>query len=254
VLPTYNEAANLDAVVRAAQAALASVAPGEHGILIVDDNSPDGTGEIADALAAELSALRVLHRPNKEGLGPAYLAGFEWVLNAGAEYIMEMDADFSHDPADLPRLLEVARAGSDLVLGSRYTRGGAVAGWTWPRRLISRAGSIYARLVLGLPQRDLTGGMKCFRASTLELIGLPAVRSRGYAFQIELTYRATRAGLRVTELPITFHDRRAGASKMSAAIALEAAWLVPMLRLRRWRPGAAGAAGAEPTAASDRRA
>jgi dolichol-phosphate mannosyltransferase len=249
VLPTYDEAENLDAIVRAALRSLAAASPEGHGVLVVDDNSPDGTGEIADALAAELDPVRVLHRPVKQGLGAAYLAGFAEVLSLGAGYVIEMDADFSHDPADLPRLLAEARAGADLVLGSRYVDGGAVAGWTWPRRLISRAGSAYARAMLGLSVRDVTAGFKCFRRRTLELIDLPSVRSHGYAFQVELTYRAVRAGLRVVEIPIAFHDRRAGTSKMSTRIALEAALLVPAMRLRAPASAHVGGAGATEGAA-----
>jgi len=232
VLPTYDEAENLDAIVRAAVRSLAAASPEGHGVLVVDDNSPDGTGEIADSLARELDTVRVLHRPVKQGLGAAYLAGFVEVLSLGAGYVIEMDADFSHDPADLVRLLAEARAGADLVLGSRYVDGGAVSGWTWPRRLISRGGSAYARAVLGLSVRDVTAGMKCFRRRTLELIDLPSVRSRGYAFQVELTYRAVRAGFRVVEVPIVFRDRQRGKSKMSWRIAVEAMWLVPRLRFR----------------------
>jgi len=235
VLPTYDEADNVDAIVRAAVATLARAAPGSHHVLIVDDSSPDGTGKLADALAGELAAVEVLHRPRKGGLGPAYLAGFDRALEAGAAWVLQMDADFSHDPADLARLLAAARQGADLVLGSRYVPGGGVSGWPLRRRLVSRAGSVYAQVSLGLPQRDLTGGLKCFARRTLEAIDLDAVRSRGYAFQVELTYRVVRAGLSVREVPITFYDRRAGQSKMSARIALEAAWLVPALRRRAGR-------------------
>jgi dolichol-phosphate mannosyltransferase len=244
VIPTYDEAANVDAIVRAALRSLAEASPDGYGVLIVDDNSPDGTGEIADRLATELEAVRVLHRPGKQGLGAAYLAGFAEVLSLGAGYVIEMDADFSHDPADVVRLIAEARAGADLVIGSRYVDGGAVAGWTWPRRLISRGGSAYARAVLGLRVRDVTAGFKCFSRRALESIDLPSVRSHGYAFQVELTYRATRAGLRVVEVPITFHDRRSGASKMSTRIALEATWLVPALRLRHPKGARAASTGA----------
>src|SRR5439155_16674245 len=190
---------------------------------------PDGTGELADRLAAEREELRVLHRAAKGGLGPAYLAGFAEALADGAGYVMEMDADFSHDPEDLGRLLAAARDGADLVLGSRYVPGGGVTDWGAIRRLVSRGGSLYARLMLGVPQRDLTGGFKCFRASTLEAIDLPSVRSKGYAFQIELTYRTVRRGLRVVEVPIVFRERRVGQSKMSSRIALEAFWRVPQI-------------------------
>jgi dolichol-phosphate mannosyltransferase len=232
ILPTYDEAENIEAIVTAARAVLAGAAPDGYRILVVDDGSPDGTGVIADRLAAEHAEVEVLHRTVREGLGPAYIAGFEHALAAGAEYVLEMDADFSHDPADLARLLAAA-ADADLVLGSRYVAGGAVADWGRVRRLVSRGGSWYARRVLGLSVRDLTGGFKCFRREVLEAIDLPTVRSRGYAFQVELTHRAVRAGFRVVELPIVFRDRRAGRSKMSWRIAGEAALLVPQLRFGR---------------------
>jgi dolichol-phosphate mannosyltransferase len=207
--------------------------PGEHRILIVDDGSPDGTGTIADGLAAQHADVEVLHRTTREGLGPAYLAGFARALDGGAQFILEMDSDFSHDPADVARLLGALDEGADLVLGSRYVRGGRVEDWGIVRRALSRGGSWYARRVLGLPVRDLTGGFKAFRRRVLEAIDLPTVRSRGYAFQVELTYRAIGAGFRVVEVPITFRDRELGRSKMSARIALEAVWLVPSLRKRR---------------------
>jgi dolichol-phosphate mannosyltransferase len=232
ILPTYDEAENIEAIVAAARAALGGAAPGGYRILVVDDGSPDGTGEIADRLAAEHPEVEVLHRSVREGLGPAYIAGFEHALAAGAAYVLEMDADFSHDPADLARLLAAA-ADADLVLGSRYVAGGGVEEWGLVRRLVSRGGSSYARRVLGLRVRDLTGGFKCFRREVLEAIDLGTVRSRGYAFQVELTYRAVRAGFRVVELPIVFRDRRAGQSKMSWRIAGEAALLVPRLRFGR---------------------
>jgi dolichol-phosphate mannosyltransferase len=232
ILPTFDEAENIEAIVGAARAVLEQAAPGAHRILVVDDGSPDGTGEIADRLAAEHEAVEVLHRTVREGLGPAYLAGFAHALEGGAAYVLEMDADFSHDPADLARLLAAA-ADADLVLGSRYVAGGGVSDWGRVRRLVSRGGSWYARRVLGLAVRDLTGGFKCFRREVLEAIDLPTVRSRGYAFQVELTHRAVRAGFRVVELPITFRDRQAGRSKMSMRIAGEAALLVPRLRFGR---------------------
>lgn len=237
VLPTYNEAENLERIVEAVLPRLAEGAAahpgtgGEHRVLVVDDSSPDGTGEIADRLAARLERVEVLHRSAKEGIGRAYLAGFERALEGGAGLVLEMDADFSHDPADVPRLIEAARD-ADLVLGSRYVKDGRVTDWGPLRRLLSRGGSWYARTVLGVPVRDLTGGFKCFRAEALERLGLDAVRTDGYGFQIELTYRAIRAGLRVREIPIVFRDRRAGTSKMNARIALEAVWKVPALRLR----------------------
>jgi dolichol-phosphate mannosyltransferase len=234
ILPTFDEAANLEAIVRAALAVLERVAPDAHRILIVDDDSPDGTGRIADALAAQLPAIEVLHRTVREGLGPAYLAGFARALDGGAAFVLEMDADFSHDPEDLARLLAAARD-ADLVLGSRYVAGGGVLDWGIVRRLVSRAGSWYAQRVLGLRIRDLTGGFKCFRREVLEAIDLATIRSRGYAFQVELTHRAVRAGFVVVELPIVFRDRQRGSSKMTWRIAGEAAVLVPQLRFGRRR-------------------
>jgi dolichol-phosphate mannosyltransferase len=230
VVPTYNEAENLESLVQAATKALRKAAPEGFVMLVVDDNSPDGTGELADRLAAERDELRVLHRPTKGGLGPAYLAGFGEALAGGAGYVLEMDADFSHDPEDLGRLLAAARDGADLVLGSRYVPGGGVQDWGPLRRLISRGGSVYARAILGVGQQDLTGGFKCFRRATLEAIDLATVTSKGYAFQIELTYRAARLGLRIVEVPIVFRERRVGQSKMSARIAFEAFWRVPQIR------------------------
>jgi dolichol-phosphate mannosyltransferase len=229
VIPTYNEAPNLDGIVRAASAELARAAPGQHGILIVDDNSPDGTGAIADALASELAVVEVVHRRAKSGLGQAYLAGFAHALGHGAEFVLEMDADFSHDPRYLPALLEASQD-ADLVLGSRYVAGGGVRDWGLLRRLISRAGGWYARTILRVNVRDLTGGFKCIRREVLEAIDLQSVRAEGYVFQIEVTYRALLAGFRVREVPIVFSDRTAGSSKMSARIALEAIWLVPLLK------------------------
>jgi dolichol-phosphate mannosyltransferase len=224
-LPTYNERENLERMLRAIGEAAPSVR-----VLVIDDNSPDGTGEIADALAAELDYVDVLHRARKEGLGPAYIAGFRHALAAGADLVLEMDCDFSHDPAALPSLLAAARD-ADLVLGSRYVSGGSVANWGLSRRVISSFGSAYARAVLGVGVRDLTGGFKCYRRTALEAIDLDAVDARGYAFQIETTYRVLRAGLRVAEVPIRFVDRELGGSKMSRSIVLEAMWKVPALRL-----------------------
>jgi dolichol-phosphate mannosyltransferase len=229
-LPTYNERENLEPMLRA----LGEVLGPDDRVLVIDDNSPDGTGELADRLATELGGVEVLHRPHKEGLGPAYLAGFRRALELGAELIVEIDCDFSHDPKDVPRLL--AGAGDvDLVLGSRYVPGGRVENWGAVRRAVSAGGSLYARLLLGIPVRDLTGGFKCFRRAVLETIDLDAVHSRGYAFQIELTYRALRRGFRVREVPIRFVDREVGGSKMSRAIVLEAIWKVPLLRLAALR-------------------
>ena len=225
-LPTYNEAENLERMIRALEPAGAQV-------LVIDDNSPDGTGAIADRLAAELDWVNVLHRERKEGLGAAYLAGFERALADGAELVVEMDCDFSHDPGDVPRLLAAAEDGADLVLGSRYVKGGSVSDdWGFIRRAVSSGGSVYARLILGVPVRDLTGGFKCFRRAVLEAIDLETVQAKGYAFQIELSYRARRRGFRVVEVPIRFVDRTRGGSKMSHAIVLEAIWRVPALRLR----------------------
>ncbi len=200
-------------------------------VLVIDDNSPDGTGELADRLAAELEGVSVLHRARKEGLGPAYLAGFREALRGDAEYVVEMDCDFSHDPADLPRLVAACEAGADVALGSRYVEGGGTRNWGLGRRLVSAGGSLYARTLLGVPIRDLTGGFKCFRRAVLERLDLDTIHSRGYAFQIETTYRALRAGFRVVEVPILFIDRAHGSSKMSRSIVLEAAVRVPALRL-----------------------
>ena len=233
ILPTYNEAENVEAVVRASLAQLEQ-AGGPHTVLIVDDNSPDGTGEIADRLAGELERVRVLHRPAKQGLGRAYLAGFEVALDDGAELVLEMDSDFSHDPADLPRLIAAAGA-ADVVLGSRYVPGGGVVNWGWMRRALSWGGCAYARILLGLPVRDLTGGFKCFNAHVLRGLDLAGVHADGYGFQIEMTYRAVKAGFTVAEVPILFRERRVGQSKMTPRIAVEAVWKVPALRLRKTR-------------------
>jgi dolichol-phosphate mannosyltransferase len=230
ILPTYNEAENLEPFVRAVMPQLASAAP-QHRVLIVDDSSPDGTGEIADRLAAEAESIEVLHRPAKEGLGRAYLAGFGRALEGGAELVMEMDSDFSHDPADIPRLLEASRE-ADLVLGSRYVKGGGVTDWGHTRRALSRGGCWYARTILGVPVRDLTGGFKCFHRRVLESVDLDEIHAGGYGFQIELTYRAVKAGFTVKEIPIVFRDRQRGVSKMTPRIALEAVWKVPALKLR----------------------
>jgi dolichol-phosphate mannosyltransferase len=244
ILPTYNEAENIEPVVAAARATLADAAPEGFRILIVDDGSPDGTGAIADRLAAAHPGdVEVLHRAERTGLGPAYIAGFGRALDGGAGFVCEMDADLSHNPADLARLLAAARAGAGLALGSRYVAGGGIADWGALRRAVSRGGSWYARRVLGVDVRDLTGGFKCYRAEVLEAIDLPTVRSHGYAFQVELTYRTVCAGFDVVEVPIVFRDRRRGKSKMSWRIALEAAWLVPAIRrsARGIRPGGGSA-------------
>jgi dolichol-phosphate mannosyltransferase len=232
VLPTYNEAENIGPLVRAALPQLESSGL-EHRILIVDDNSPDGTGRIADELAGEFDTVEVLHRPGKQGLGRAYLAGFEVALNSGADLVMEMDSDFSHDPKDLPRLIAAAEGeAADLVLGSRYVPGGGVTQWGRLRRLVSRGGSAYARWLLGVPVRDLTGGFKCFNRRVLEAIALGDVHAEGYTFQIELTYKAIKAGFTVAEVPILFREREVGSSKMTSRIVLEAVWKVPALKLR----------------------
>ena len=226
-LPTYNERENLEAMIRALGRVLR---PGDR-VLVIDDDSPDGTGELADRLAAEQDRVAVLHRTKKEGLGPAYLAGFRRALAEGAELILEMDCDFSHDPDDVLRLIDAAHE-AELVLGSRYVAGGRVENWSLARRFVSRAGSLYAQILLLAPVRDLTGGFKCYRRKVLEQIDLDGIAARGYAFQIETTYRAVRAGFRVVELPITFTDREVGTSKMSRAIVLEAIWRVPYLAAR----------------------
>jgi len=222
-LPTYNERENLEAMLRA-------LADKGVRVLVIDDNSPDGTGELADRVAARVDYVDVLHRERKEGLGPAYLAGFRRALADGAELVLEMDCDFSHDPDDVPRLIAAADE-ADVVLGSRYVDGGGVRNWGLLRRFVSAGGSWYARVLLGVSVRDLTGGFKCYRRAVLERIDLDAIDSKGYAFQIETTYRALRAGFRVREIPITFADREAGGSKMSKAIVAEAMWKVPSLRL-----------------------
>ena len=230
ILPTYNEAENLERLVRAALPQLASAAP-EHRVLIVDDGSPDGTGQIADRLAAEFPEIEVMHRTAKQGLGRAYLAGFAHALEHGADLLLEMDSDFSHNPADIPRLIRAADD-ADLVIGSRYVDGGGVENWPFHRRALSRGGSFYARTILGVDVRDLTGGFKCFRRVVLERIDYANTHADGYGFQIELTYRAFKAGFRVKEIPIVFREREHGNSKMTARIALEAIWKVPALRFR----------------------
>ena len=223
-LPTYNERDNVEPMLHA-------LADKGVRVLVIDDNSPDGTGEIAERLARRLDYIDVLHRDRKEGLGPAYLAGFSRALADGAEFVLEMDCDFSHSPDDVPRLLAAAREGADLVIGSRYVDGGSIGNWGFVRRLVSVGGSLYARILLGAPVRDLTGGFKCYRRRVLETIDLSAIHSKGYAFQIETTYRALRAGFHVVEIPIHFVDREEGGSKMSRAIVAEAIWKVPALRV-----------------------
>ena len=227
-LPTYNERSNLEPMVRA----LGGVLRDGDRVLVIDDSSPDGTGVEADRLARELSYMDVLHRERKEGLGPAYLAGFRRALADGAELVLEIDCDFSHDPGDVPRLIDAAERGADVALGSRYVEGGGVENWGLIRRLVSRGASVYTALFLHMGVHDPTGGFKCFRRIVLETIDLDSITARGYAFQIETTYRAKRAGFRVVEVPITFADREVGQSKMSRAIVLEALWRVPLLRMR----------------------
>jgi dolichol-phosphate mannosyltransferase len=235
-LPTYNEAGNLEGIVRATAEQLERTEPGVWRLLVVDDASPDGTGELADRLASELHGVEVLHRPVKDGLGSAYLAGFRHALAGGAELVIVMDADLSHDPSYLP-LLIAAAADSDLVLGSRYVAGGRIADWPRLRRVLSRCGSLYARTILGVKVNDLTSGFRCVRRRVLETVEPSTLRSQGYVFNIELTYRALLAGFTVTEIPICFRDRKVGESKMSLPIAFEALLLVPRLRraAREWR-------------------
>jgi dolichol-phosphate mannosyltransferase len=226
-LPTYNERENLEPMVRA----LGEVLPTGGRVLVIDDNSPDGTGELADRLAAEHDWVSVLHRGRKDGLGPAYIAGFRQALDEGAELVLEIDCDFSHDPNDVPRLIAAVEAGADLALGSRYVEGGGTANWGLVRRLLSRGASVYTRALL-MPIHDATGGFKCFRRAVLESIELERIDAAGYVFQIETTYRALRKGFRVVEVPIRFVDRTVGESKMSRAVVLEAIWKVPWLRVR----------------------
>jgi dolichol-phosphate mannosyltransferase len=228
VIPTYNEAETIEALVEAVRAEL----PADRRVLVVDDGSPDGTGEIADGLAARHDDVEVLHRRSKLGLGPAYVAGFHAALDGGAARVVQMDADFSHEPEALPGLLS-ALADADLVLGSRYVPGGDIHDWGAGRRAISRLGSKYAKVALGVRVHDLTGGFKVWRRDALEGIAIDDVSATGYAFQVETTYRAIKAGFRVSEIPISFRDRRIGASKMTRSIVFEAAWQVPAMRLRR---------------------
>jgi dolichol-phosphate mannosyltransferase len=227
-LPTYDERENLGPMIEAILGAVPDV-----DVLVIDDNSPDGTGQLGDEIAAREPRVQVLHRAGKEGLGKAYLAGFAWALERDYRLVLEMDCDFSHDPRHLPAMLAAAEE-ADLVLGSRYVPGGGTVNWGLGRKLISRGGSLYARAILGLSARDLTGGFKCFRREVLEAIDLATVQCTGYAFQIELTYRAARLGFRVREIPITFVDRRVGQSKMSRRIVLEAVAKVWSIRFSGW--------------------
>jgi dolichol-phosphate mannosyltransferase len=226
IIPTYNEAMNLPHIAPA----ILTQSPAIE-ILVVDDNSPDGTGRLADAMAAAEPRIHCLHREAKEGLGRAYIAGFRWALAQGFDYIFEMDADFSHDPAFLPRFL-TAIQNADLVLGSRYKTGVNVINWPVSRLLLSLGANAYARWITGLPLTDSTGGFKCFRRKVLEAIDLDAVRSGGYAFQIEMSFRAWKKGFRIEEIPIIFHDRIEGQSKMNKRIVREAVWMVWWLRLQ----------------------
>jgi dolichol-phosphate mannosyltransferase len=231
-LPTYNERENLEPMVHALGEQLDTT---RDRVLVIDDNSPDGTGTIADALAAERPWVEVLHRAGKEGLGPAYIAGFRRALAEDAELVLEVDCDFSHDPKDVPRLIATCEAGADLALGSRWVAGGGTVNWGRGRTLVSRGGSLYARTILGVDIRDLTGGFKCFRRVVLETIDLDAIAAKGYGFQIETTYRVIRAGFDVVEIPIVFVDRRVGESKMDGSIVVEAMLQVPALRWRALR-------------------
>ena len=228
ILPTYNEAGNIGRMVESLGPKLSH--EGDR-ILIVDDGSPDGTGRIADQIAGENPGVQVLHRRIKEGLGPAYLAGFQVALDGGADLIVQMDADFSHDPAYLPRLLAASEL-ADLVIGSRYVPGGGITEWGQVRRLLSRGGSLYSRTILRVPVRDMTGGFKCFRREVLESIDLGEIAASGYSFQVEMTWRVVQAGFTVMEVPITFRERQGGESKMTTAIVAEAAWRVPAMRIR----------------------
>ena len=228
VTPTYNEAENLERLVRSLRAVLPQV-----GVLVVDDGSPDGTGQLAEALGEELGGVEVLHREGKQGLASAYVAGFQRLLDQDVGRVVQMDADLSHDPADVPRLLMALDDGADLALGSRYVPGGGTRNWPLNRRMLSRFGSLYSRLWLGLPYRDLTGGFKAWTRATLQEALSKPLASDGYAFQVEMTWRAVRGGRSITEVPIVFTEREDGVSKMSRDIAIEAAWLVPQLRLRR---------------------
>ena len=237
ILPTYDEAETVEHVVLHALEVLGAITPDRH-VLVVDDNSPDGTGRIADRVAGEHENVSVLHRGGKEGLGRAYVAGFAHALAGGADLLLQMDGDLSHDPAHLGLLVQAVRDGADLVVGSRYAAGGRVGDWGPLRRGVSRGGCWYAQAVLGVRIHDLTGGMKCWRREVLERIDVGSVHSQGYSFQIETTYRALRAGFRVEEVPITFSERQVGTSKMSSRIAFEALWRVPLMRFGAdaWQP------------------
>lgn len=231
VIPTYNERENLPHIA-------AAVTHQGYRLLVVDDSSPDGTGELADRLAANEPRMSVLHRRSKEGLGPAYAAGFDRALGEGAEIIIEMDADFSHDPVDLPRLIEAIDQGADLAIGSRYVPGGSTPDWPFGRRLISKSGNLYARLMLGIPIRDATAGFRAFRAEALQTLPYREARASGYAFQVEMAMRADETGLKVVEVPISFRDRTRGTSKMGTGIVVEAMRLVTVWGFARAKRGA----------------
>ncbi|MEX2251118.1 MAG: polyprenol monophosphomannose synthase [Acidimicrobiia bacterium] len=228
VIPTYNERENLSQIV-------AAVVDQGYRVLVVDDFSPDGTGELADRLAVDAPLVGVIHRPAKEGLGPAYAAGFDHALGAGAEIVVEMDADFSHDPADLPRLVAAIEGGADMAIGSRYVQGGSTPDWPLVRRLISRGGNLYARLMLGIPIRDATAGFRALRADALRTLPYRAAEASGYGFQVEMAWRAHQQGLAVVEVPISFRDRTRGTSKMGTKIVIEAMKLVTVWGFRRLR-------------------
>lgn len=241
IIPTYNEADNLRLIVGRVRAATPAV-----DVLVADDNSPDGTGRIADELAAADPAVHVLHRPGKQGLGAAYLAGFAWGSDQGYDAVVEMDADGSHAPEELPRLLD-ALGDADVVLGSRYVTGGKTVGWPWHRHLVSRSGNVYVRLALGMPLRDATGGYRAYRTTVLDKIDLGSIESQGYCFQVDLAWRAHRNGFRVQEVPITFTERQRGHSKMSSSIVQEALWRVTVWgAAARWEALRRAAAGGGP--------
>lgn len=228
VIPTYNERENLSQIV-------AAVTTQGYRVLVVDDSSPDGTGELADRIAGEDTLVSVIHRTTKEGLGPAYAQGFDQALGAGAEIIVEMDADFSHDPVDLPRLVSAIDGGADVAIGSRYVPGGSTPDWPLPRRAISRGGNLYARLMLGIPIRDATAGFRAFRSEALRVLPYRTAEASGYGFQVEMAWRAHQQGLSVVEVPISFRDRIRGTSKMGTGIVIEAMKLVTVWGLRRLR-------------------
>ncbi|HET7846121.1 MAG TPA: polyprenol monophosphomannose synthase [Acidimicrobiia bacterium] len=228
VIPTYNERENLSPIV-------AAVTEQGYRVLVVDDSSPDGTGELADGIAAEDPLVTVIHRSAKQGLGPAYAAGFDQALGAGADIIVEMDADFSHDPADLPRLVAAVEEGADMAIGSRYVKGGSTPDWPVSRQAISRGGNLYARIMLGLPVKDATAGFRAMRSGALQTLPYRSAEASGYGFQVEMAWRAHQHGLTIVEVPITFRDRTRGTSKMGTGIVLEAMKLVTVWGLRRLR-------------------